>query len=209
MRPEIVRSTIPFVRNRQRQSFSSANPPPCPTIRAPATPLFVGTRWQYVGDVSHGKVYRSRDTVFSCVAPMPRGLSRDRDKSCLALPAGRQGLVAARTRARCRLHPQLNPHRRKLEQLPPTALGHLRARHRRLCLWPEILEMQSSMPTLKAGEGCIYVYRVIQPFGAAIVPSVLSSTGGSRALDGQPRSSMSTVPGEYKVSANYRSGNAA
>lgn len=27
--------------------------------------LFVGTRWDYVGEVSHGRVFRSKDSVFS------------------------------------------------------------------------------------------------------------------------------------------------
>ena len=65
---------------------------------------------------------------------------------------------------------------------------------------PKFSEMQSSMPTLKAGEGRIYVYRD-STFGAAIVPSVYVN---GREVGRSMANSFFYVdraPGEYKVSA--------
>ena len=65
---------------------------------------------------------------------------------------------------------------------------------------PKFSEMQSSMPTLKAGEGRIYVYRD-STFGAAIVPSVY--VNGQEVGRSMANSFfyVDRAPGEYKVSA--------
>jgi len=63
--PEIVRSTIPFVQKTgSDEVIQLSKSTTVPNYSGAGNTLFVGTRWQYVGDVSHGKVYRSRDTVF-------------------------------------------------------------------------------------------------------------------------------------------------
>ena len=65
---------------------------------------------------------------------------------------------------------------------------------------PKFSEMQSKMPTLKASEGRIYVYRD-STFGAAMVPAVL--VNGQEAGRSMANSFFYVdVPaGEYKVSA--------
>jgi hypothetical protein len=63
--PEIVRSTIPFVQKTDsRETIQLTRSATIPNYSGTGTQVFIGTRWDYVGDVSYGKVYRSKDTVF-------------------------------------------------------------------------------------------------------------------------------------------------
>ncbi|MEQ1597083.1 MAG: DUF2846 domain-containing protein [Casimicrobium sp.] len=65
---------------------------------------------------------------------------------------------------------------------------------------PKFSEMQSKMPTMKAGEGRIYVYRD-SVFGAAVVPAVyVNGVESGRSL-ANSFFYVDRAPGEYKISA--------
>ena len=65
---------------------------------------------------------------------------------------------------------------------------------------PKFSEMQSKMPTLKASEGRIYVYRD-SAFGAAVVPAVLVNGQEEGRSMANSFFYIDRPPGEYKVSA--------
>jgi len=63
--PEIVRSNIEFTSiTDSKELIQLTRTTVIPNYSGTGTSVFVGTRWARVGDVVHGKVYRSRDSVF-------------------------------------------------------------------------------------------------------------------------------------------------
>jgi hypothetical protein len=63
--PEIVRNPIPYTQVSGGKSFIQLNKSSTiPNYSGSGNTLFVGTRWDLVGDVGHGKVYKSKDSVF-------------------------------------------------------------------------------------------------------------------------------------------------
>lgn len=63
--PEIVRQAIPYVQKTGTPEFSQLGKSvKVPNWSGTGNSLFVGTRWDWVGEVSHGRVYRSKDSVF-------------------------------------------------------------------------------------------------------------------------------------------------
>ena len=63
--PEIARTTIPYVQSTDAKSFIQlTKSTTIPNYSGAGKTLFVGTRWDQVGEVTHGKVFRSRDSVF-------------------------------------------------------------------------------------------------------------------------------------------------
>ena len=65
---------------------------------------------------------------------------------------------------------------------------------------PKFSEMQSSMPTLKAGQGRIYVYRD-STFGAAMVPAVFVNDKEVGRSMANSFFYVDRDPGEYRISA--------
>lgn len=63
--PEIVRQAIPYVQKTGAPEFIQLTKSvKVPNWSGTGNSLFVGTRWDLVGEVSHGRVYRSKDSVF-------------------------------------------------------------------------------------------------------------------------------------------------
>jgi hypothetical protein len=63
--PEIVRNPIAYTQVSSGNSFIQlTKSSTIPNYSGAGNTLFVGTRWNLVGDVAHGKVYKSRDSVF-------------------------------------------------------------------------------------------------------------------------------------------------
>ena len=63
--PEIVRQAIPYVQKTGTPEFIQlTKSAKVPNWSRTGNSLFVGTRWDFVGEVSHGRVYRSKDSVF-------------------------------------------------------------------------------------------------------------------------------------------------
>jgi hypothetical protein len=63
--PEIVRSTISYVQHTgPKETIQLTKSTRIPNSSGTGNTLFVGTRWDLVGEVAHGKVYRSKDSVF-------------------------------------------------------------------------------------------------------------------------------------------------
>lgn len=63
--PEIVRSAIPYVQKTDdKEVIQLTKSTTIPNYSGAGNKLFVGTRWDHVGEVVHGKVYRSKDSVF-------------------------------------------------------------------------------------------------------------------------------------------------
>jgi len=65
---------------------------------------------------------------------------------------------------------------------------------------PKFSEMQASLPTLKAGEGRIYVFRDSM-FGAAIVPTVYLNNQEVGRTMANSFFYIDRAPGEYRISA--------
>lgn len=63
--PEIVRQAIPYVQKTGApEVMQLTKSVKVPNWSGTGNSLFVGTRWDYVGEVSHGRAYRSKDSVF-------------------------------------------------------------------------------------------------------------------------------------------------
>ena len=63
--PEIVRSSIPYVQKAGSTEYIQLTQSlTVPNWSGAGNKIFVGTRWALAGEVSHGRVYRSRDSVF-------------------------------------------------------------------------------------------------------------------------------------------------
>jgi len=63
--PEIGRTAIPYVQNNgTKEVIQLTQSTTVPNYSGAGTTLFIGTRWDHVGEVAHGKVYRSKDSVF-------------------------------------------------------------------------------------------------------------------------------------------------
>ena len=63
--PEIVRTAIPYVQKTDvKEAIQLTKSTTIPNYSGAGTTLFIGTRWDHVGEVAHGKVYRSKDSVF-------------------------------------------------------------------------------------------------------------------------------------------------
>lgn len=63
--PEVVRSAIAYTAHTgSKELIQFTRSATIPNFTGTGNTLYVGTRWERVGDVVHGAVYRSRDSVF-------------------------------------------------------------------------------------------------------------------------------------------------
>jgi hypothetical protein len=63
--PEIVRSSISYAQHTgAKETIQFTKSTRIPNSSGTGNTLFVGMRWDLAGEVVHGKVYRSKDSVF-------------------------------------------------------------------------------------------------------------------------------------------------